>query len=837
MHESEVRRRSQQLLRRLGPVPVQELAARLADEAGDEAAIDAGALHELLLEEADDEFAAFPLVDGRLCDLEHLLEGLTVTHELDPDERADGVAVIDPDLSVLHVLSPDGRTFPLADGTEGTYADDAAELLAGPPGWLPDAPVLVARITNGAIVLEGADELPGPHPVTVQRLRETYDAVRDLVPFLLDVPMLLIEARARAPRLLERPEAPIADLLAAAGIPVDGERLDVDDPREEVEALVDHLREDHGFDADEARAVLELAEDVEQLSLEFTRMLSEHAPPSPPEQLVAEIIGAEAAGRHLTAVLQDSELALAVAHDVLGSDPLAAVSLLGLIRGAQPRPREKGAKANLHWLTGTALELAADDHRDAEREFRRAHEADDRHAEAIVDLARYLSDRGKAGAALGMLRLVEGGDLEPWKALLERYAAPGPMSAGRNEPCPCGSGRKHKVCCHATGGWPLVERIDWIWDKLVRFSVTPAAADLIAPVVAAASDQPGPAALQDLAVANLVLFEGGLIEELCELRGDLLPPDELALLRDWAQVEATAYEVVEVDSTAPAITLLDLTTGERETLADHSLSRSVSPDDAVLAWLVPTPEGPVGSGGVLRIPDQHRRHLLKLLDEGADAVDLGRWYASLGAPPRLATTEGDPLTFITRTYRVADPAAARAALATRLDDDGEQLLSLSDGEDGHRWVRGSVTVESDRLVVETSSASRAAWFADLLEELVPEAQLVDEERRPLDELRGDRDDEDDEDDGGGSLDLDALSPDERADIEAHLDELMTRHEDAWIDTELPALDGATPRQAADDPTRRPALVRLLDEFDEHARSWDSPGRPMDAERLRRLLGL
>jgi hypothetical protein len=117
---------------------------------------------------------------------------------------------------------------------------------------------------------------------------------------------------------------------------------------------------------------------------------------------------------------------------------------------------------------------------------------------------------------------------------------------------------------------------------------------------------------------------------------------------------------------------------------------------------------------------------------------------------------------------------------------------------------------------------------------VPEAELIDEERIPAHEAMDDAGPTEPDDD---LLDLDTLDPAARADIEAQLDEMMVRHEDAWLDSELPALDGATPREAADDPTRRPALLRLLEEFEEHARSWDSPGRPMDAERLRRLLGL
>lgn len=38
---------------------------------------------------------------------------------------------------------------------------------------------------------------------------------------------------------------------------------------------------------------------------------------------------------------------------------------------------------------------------------------------------------------------------------------------------------------------------------------------------------------------------------------------------------------------------------------------------------------------------------------------------------------------------------------------------------------------------------------------------------------------------------------------------IENYEQEWLDLPVPALSGLTPRQAADDPTRRDDLVRLL----------------------------
>jgi hypothetical protein len=66
-----------------------------------------------------------------------------------------------------------------------------------------------------------------------------------------------------------------------------------------------------------------------------------------------------------------------------------------------------------------------------------------------------------------------------------------------------------------------------------------------------------------------------------------------------------------------------------------------------------------------------------------------------------------------------------------------------------------------------------------------------------------------------------------------LDEFIREYEAKWLDEHIPALDGHTPRQAADDPTRRGDLIKLLDSF---PADDGTPGH-MSAQRLRSALGL
>lgn len=70
-------------------------------------------------------------------------------------------------------------------------------------------------------------------------------------------------------------------------------------------------------------------------------------------------------------------------------------------------------------------------------------------------------------------------------------------------------------------------------------------------------------------------------------------------------------------------------------------------------------------------------------------------------------------------------------------------------------------------------------------------------------------------------------------VAAALDAFIRTYETTWLDESIPALNGYTPRQAAEDPTRRGDLIKLLNTFPAGA----AAGSGMNADRLRAALGL
>lgn len=170
----------------------------------------------------------------------------------------------------------------------------------------------------------------------------------------------------------------------------------------------------------------------------------------------------------LAEILADDGIVRTVPGELLAHDVTAAGPFAVLARRAAQGSRDRHARSNAWWLHAQALEFLDAAGPETERALRRALEASRDHRPAATDLAWHLDDRGQAGAALGLL--VEHGLGETaWAEALRGWASPGPTTARRNDPCPCGSGRKHKVCCAPLNGWALTERVDWVLGKLTRF--------------------------------------------------------------------------------------------------------------------------------------------------------------------------------------------------------------------------------------------------------------------------------------------------------------------------------------------------------------------------------
>jgi hypothetical protein len=142
-------------------------------------------------------------------------------------------------------------------------------------------------------------------------------------------------------------------------------------------------------------------------------------------------------------------------------------------------------------------------------------------------------------------------------------------------------------------------------------------------------------------------------------------------------------------------------------------------------------------------------------------------------------------------------------------------------------IRAALVRDDDTLRIETNSEKRMDRVLATLMRLEPTMRVLDDSRRPIGDAR-------EAAELAAQLPVaeDTLDPD-APEVAEMLDEFIREYEAKWLDEPIPALDGHTPRQAADDPTRRGDLIKRLDSF---PADDGAPGR-MSAERLRSALGL
>jgi tetratricopeptide (TPR) repeat protein len=820
--------------------------------------------------DSDELGLVMPIDDERYASLPALLAGRVFTHRVTAVEVTGGFLSTSPDLEALSLLTEDEAYQRLVDGS------DVEEVL---PGF--DDALLLERGIQGEAV-SGAAWLLSPKLFTTLGLTEGaligVSAQPDgfaIRPVVQGEPPAGLEAalRAWASRLVDGPEQldavlwqlcaddpeaftsslpPVAELLTAAGLTWDDQLVMLpgfDLERHRVERRIERLAQLHRLDDDEALAVLvigQLYEQVAELVGQVTDGLQEGrsfedladvlslpaaspraaaspAPPgpvdsSPERQTVRELL-------HL---LASPAVAEAVLAETLGIERDGAAAL-GVFADSLEPLAPAAARPAVRWMRGRAHDRLGDPLA-AEAAYEAALALDSSYPLALLELARIASDRGDAERGLSLLRRADAPADDELLAMLEHFRAGERTDIGRNEPCWCGSGRKYKVCHRNREQLPLEERAAWLYQKAGTYVQDgPWRAELLEVAQLRAEhwdDEQLPLlqALQDPLVIDAVLFEGGAFEEFLDERGVLLPEDERLLAAQWLLRERSLYEVEAVQS-GSGFTARDLRTGDQLAVRERLGSRQLRPGMLLCARLVPAGDTIQCFGGLEPVELFQRDGLLALLDTEPTAADLVAFLSVRFAPPQLQNTEGEPLVLCETVLRSPDPTRLAAALDQhyrRSHDDASWHEFVT--THGAERIRATITLTGAEATVETNSNTRQDRVLSLLHELQPELQVVRESRQPAEDLR--------EAMSRAPGRATTAGPDPSdPEVAAVLDRYVKEQERIWLDEPIPALAGATPREAALDPTRREDLVRLLDSY-----TAIGPGT-MNPDRLRAALEL
>lgn len=583
---------------------------------------------------------SWELPDRRLVDIDRLYEGLVLTHRVTGSEVARGVIEVEPDLIPLLLIDclddpeDDDAYIVLADGGRAVLAPcfpPGDELgLSGPPGWLGEAAegdVLAFRVSDAQLTVSRVEKDPRLASETVQALQSAYAKVcrieaeqggeRDEPVQILDVFMV---ALAENQGLFREPLPPLRWLLLAGRLDASGKTV-----HELAFPLPDPGESDSVPAVDEVSAV------ALQILLAVGRLT--------PSEVLGEL---GLSCRTLARLLSRPGVATAFAVQTVLLHVEDEVGVGGFARALV------GDHA---WNAGPNLVLALcaemrGDIPTAEAYVAEALRADPYHRESLVQAAWYAEDRGDAAGALQYLRQ-SGVEADPQQILrLEHFAAPGPAAAARGEPCPCGSGRTHGLCCAHRNGHPLHQRAGWLMSKALRYVSWPPSLLAIRPIAEArACKDPKPlawerAALTDLFVQDLGLFEGGLLEEFLDVRGVLLPADELALGRSWLGTRRSLYEITHVDADDRRLGIHDLVTGERLEVPEDPGVGHLDAALLIYARVVPDGRGQRLAGPLVPIPLEQRQSLLELLGRNPGPVEIAAWLAGWHDGPSSLTGSG-----------------------------------------------------------------------------------------------------------------------------------------------------------------------------------------------------
>jgi len=534
--------------------------------------------------------------------------------------------------------------------------------------------------------------------------------------------------------------------------------------------------------------------------------------------------------------LAEPAVAAAVLAETSAGQEGAGVAL-GLFAESVEPLAPRVARPALRWLRAKAYERLGDIEQ-AEATYHAAESLDPSWPLTLMSLARYASDRGDAERGLSLLRRAGVTAEHELVVLLEHFQPAPRPGLGRNHPCWCGSGRKYKVCHLHREQLPLAERAAWLYQKAGADLLEGRFGPLLLETAQARTrywESPDALerALEDGLACDAVLFEGGGFADFLAVRGALLPEDERLLAGQWLLVQRSVHEVVSVRR-GEGMTVRDVRTGDVHEVRERAGSRRVKVGQLYCARVVPAGDTMQIFGGIEPVSLGERDGLIALLDDDPDPVELVAFLSRRFAPPVLQNTEGESLVMCDATLRVADPAALTEALDDAYDrGEGEPDGALVWFEhvltDGLPRIRAHLELSGDELHVHANSEARFERVLVTIRALNPSVTVLSETREPAGDVRAvqrlaAR---------SSAAPAPFLDPAANPAIATALDEMARTYEAAWLDEPIPALAGHTPRECANDPTRRPDLIRLLDSFPQDT------GRPgtMSPARLRAALGL
>jgi hypothetical protein len=428
---------------------------------------------------------------------------------------------------------------------------------------------------------------------------------------------------------------------------------------------------------------------------------------------------------------------------------------------------------------------------------------------------------------------------------------------GRNDPCPCGSGKKYKQCCansladlvepERKGHTGAVERaIEWLTNKhrkAVSVAISEMLFDELSPEDEAALKAQDPETWTSIQInaTEWLLAEGEILvhgepepvsEYLLGQGGPLFTVDQRRWITQLAERPLRLYDVTDVVP-GQQLTLCDSLDAEAPPIIVHEKSGSQA---AMLGIQIGVRIMEVDghyelSGAIYAFSHLAGQTVVARMREAMDHFHgqtsdlprflsfilqrqwLAQFFAAMPMPTFRDAYSGEPMLLITDHYRVKDWTALTSCLSAQSDVEGDRESAwdrLIDCKDGQTRSVATINVEksADKITVFYKTQRYAdegrLWFESaagdavlfVSRELSDPAGLL----RNLPPGQG-------TEPAGASL---GLSPEALAEL---VESTIRRMYANWPDEPIPALANKTPRQAINTPTgleRVKGLIRMYE---------------------------
>jgi hypothetical protein len=450
---------------------------------------------------------------------------------------------------------------------------------------------------------------------------------------------------------------------------------------------------------------------------------------------------------------------------------------------------------------------------------------------ALHDAAQYAAARGDYVTADRYLRRAQ--LPSPLRAgLSEAIAATtAARHVGRNNPCPCGSGRKFKACCQRTAQPALSARAQLVYALVGTYAERAPGLEAIVPLLERTEDPEQYA----MFMLDLVLFQGGLVDRFLATRGHWLRPEERQLIEDWREIPVTLYEVLDVVWDT-SVTLRALPDGDPIHLSDKLFSQSTHRLDLFCGRVLHDGTRPCLLALPVHVARHRRRELMGLLAADPSVEQIAEFFAP-EPPAQVRNSDGEDLYDCSVTYQVPDPQRTFEQLIQRLSHTDEDVIDWRRClPDGRVMSLGQIHRDGADFTVTTNSLERLASLEAHLRDVSPDAVERD---RHAERLSPDPEGHPARTIVLESYVLEASSPIEAAEA---AEGLSRDTETSWLDT--PGVIGdLSPREAAAsaDPAVLTELRSTLDDIEATLWQTQRVGNPtaglMSPQRLCEALGL